>query len=213
MAKSTSKSKLSRRRSPRNAKQYPPRRCSLPGISGRHAQPDRCGPNAGGTRGEPRAGDVVLGYWPIDTEEQENNGWGDGVVEQLSKDLGKRYPGTFGFSTRNLWDMRRFYENWSRRAIMRQAVAELGTPLGTVRGKVQAKREKPLPTRLPGQIAFMRQAVAELPWGHHLVLLNKLDDVSDRIWYMRQAVELGWSRNILLNQILAQAHKRIVKEA
>lgn len=158
--------------------------------------------------------ELVMLYWDIGRsilEEQENNGWGDGVVEQLSKDLGKRYPGTFGFSTRNLWDMRRFYENWSRRAIMRQAVAELGTPLGTVRGKVQAKREKPLPTRLPGPIAFMRQAVAELPWGHHLVLLNKLDDVSDRIWYMRQAVELGWSRNILLNQILAQAHKRIVK--
>lgn len=158
--------------------------------------------------------ELVMLYWDIGRtilEEQENNGWGDGVVEQLSKDLGKRYPGTFGFSARNLWDMRRFYENWSRRAIMRQAVAELGTPLASVRGKVQAKREKPLPTRLPGQIAFMRQAVAELPWGHHLVLLNKLDDVSDRIWYMRQAVELGWSRNILLNQILGQAHKRIVQ--
>src|SRR5690606_29823410 len=84
--------------------------------------------------------ELVMLYWDIGRsilEEQENNGWGDGVVEQLSKDLGKRYPGTFGFSTRNLWDMRRFYENWSRRAIMRQAVAELGTPLGTVRGKVQ----------------------------------------------------------------------------
>lgn len=158
--------------------------------------------------------ELVMLYWDIGRtilEEQQTNGWGDGVVEQLSKDLGKRYPGTFGFSARNLWDMRRFYENWSRRAIMRQAVAELGTPLVSVRGKIQAKREKPLPTRLPGQIAFMRQAVAELPWGHHLVLLNKLDDVSDRIWYMRQAVELGWSRNILLNQILAQVHKRIVK--
>ncbi|MEO5584633.1 MAG: PDDEXK nuclease domain-containing protein [Flavobacteriales bacterium] len=158
--------------------------------------------------------ELVSLYWDIGRsilEEQQANGWGDGVVEQLSKDLGKRYPGTFGFSARNLWDMRRFYENWSRRAIMRQAVAELGTPLGIARGKDRPKPEKPLPTRLPAQIAFMRQAVAELPWGHHLLLLNKLDDVSDRIWYMRQTVQLGWSRNILLNQLLGQAHKRIVK--
>jgi len=158
--------------------------------------------------------ELVMLYWDIGRsilEEQQRNGWGDGVVEQLSKDLGKRYPGTFGFSTRNLWDMRRFYENWSRRAIMRQAVAELGTPLAMARGKDQPKVKKPLPTRLPAQIAFMRQAVAELPWGHHLLLLNKLDDMSDRIWYMRQTVELGWSRNILLNQLLGQAHKRISK--
>ncbi len=158
--------------------------------------------------------ELVSLYWDIGRsilEEQQANGWGDGVVEQLSKDLGKRYPGTFGFSARNLWDMRRFYENWSRRAIMRQAVAELGTPLGMARGKIREKQGKPLPTRLPAQIAFMRQAVAELPWGHHLLLLNKLDDVSDRIWYMRQTVQLGWSRNILLNQLLGQAHKRIVK--
>lgn len=158
--------------------------------------------------------ELVILYWDIGRsilEEQQANGWGDGIVEQLSTDLGKRYPGTFGFSARNLWDMRRFYESWSRRAIMRQAVAELGKPVGFARGKDRPKPGKPLPTRASAQIEFMRQAVAELPWGHHLVLLNKLDDVSDRIWYMRQAVQLGWSRNILLNQLLGEAHKRVAK--
>ena len=158
--------------------------------------------------------ELVMLYWDIGRsilEEQQANGWGDGVVEQLSKDLGKRYPGTFGFSARNLWDMRRFYETWSRPAILRQAVAELGKPLRVARGKDRQKRKNPLPTRTPAQIEFMRQAVAELPWGHHLVLLNKLEDVRDRVWYIRQAVQLGWSRNILLNQLLGQAHKRIAK--
>lgn len=52
------------------------------------------------------------------------------------------------------------------------------------------------------------QAVGQLPWGHIAVLLEKLDDRGARDWYAAAAVEHGWSRNVLLNQVMSRAHAR-----
>lgn len=52
------------------------------------------------------------------------------------------------------------------------------------------------------------QAVAQLPWGHIRELLDKLGDPALREWYARAAVEHGWSRNVLTNQIMSQLHVR-----
>ena len=51
-------------------------------------------------------------YWDIGgmiVEKQNDLGWGQSIVEQLSKDIQKAYPGIKGFSCRNLWNMRLFY--------------------------------------------------------------------------------------------------------
>ena len=45
--------------------------------------------------------------------------------------------------------------------------------------------------------AFVQQAVARLPWGHNLVLLDKLPGPQTRRWYAAKAIENNWSRNIL----------------
>ena len=58
----------------------------------------------------------------------------------------------------------------------------------------------------PGPIA--QQPVAQLPWGHVTVLLDKLDDRAERDWYAAAAAEHGWSRNVLLNQIMNRLHTR-----
>ncbi|HEX2810999.1 MAG TPA: PDDEXK nuclease domain-containing protein [Kineosporiaceae bacterium] len=50
-----------------------------------------------------------------------------------------------------------------------------------------------------------------MPWGHVTVLLDKLDKLGDqreRDWYAAAAVEYGWSRNVLLNQIMSQLQPR-----
>ncbi len=48
---------------------------------------------------------------------------------------------------------------------------------------------------------FVQQAVALLPWGHNLVLLDKLPGPQTRRWYAAKAIEHNWSRNILAMQI------------
>jgi len=122
--------------------------------------------------------DLIGLYWDIGrmiVERQEKQGWGKSVVERLSMDLRKQFPGGTGFSPRNLWDMKRFYEQY-------------------------AAHEK------------LRQAVAELPWGHNLLIMSKISDFNARTYYIETTCQLGWSRNVLLNQIKAGAYERSLVE-
>jgi predicted nuclease of restriction endonuclease-like (RecB) superfamily len=54
--------------------------------------------------------------------------------------------------------------------------------------------------------------VAEIPWGHHRLILDKLTNPAARLYYLRATARFGWSRNVLLNQIKAGAYERAVKE-
>jgi len=55
---------------------------------------------------------------------------------------------------------------------------------------------------------IVQQVAALLPWGHHMVLLDRLKDAVLREWYLRAAVEYGWSRNVMVLQIQSGLHKR-----
>ena len=59
----------------------------------------------------------------------------------------------------------------------------------------------------PG-IAIVQQLVAQLPWGHNVVLLERVKTPELREWYARATVQFGWSRSVLALQIEAKAHKR-----
>jgi len=47
------------------------------------------------------------------------------------------------------------------------------------------------------EVRILPQAAAEMPWMHNAVLIEKVKDLSARVWYMRQSIEHGWSRPIL----------------
>lgn len=58
--------------------------------------------------------ELISLYWHIGkniVSSQHKYGWGTSVVERLSKDLRKEFPGQSGFSERNLWLMRHFMRN------------------------------------------------------------------------------------------------------
>ena len=48
---------------------------------------------------------------------------------------------------------------------------------------------------------IVQQAVAQLPWGHNVILLDKVGTPEARRWYALKAIEHGWSRNVLVMQI------------
>jgi predicted nuclease of restriction endonuclease-like (RecB) superfamily len=48
---------------------------------------------------------------------------------------------------------------------------------------------------------FVQQAAAQLPWGHNLVLLDRLNSPEEWRWYAAKAIEHNWSRNVLVMQI------------
>jgi predicted nuclease of restriction endonuclease-like (RecB) superfamily len=55
---------------------------------------------------------------------------------------------------------------------------------------------------------IVQQVAALLPWGHHMVLLDRLKNPLLREWYLRAAVEYGWSRNVMVLQIKSGLHDR-----
>lgn len=71
---------------------------------------------------------LLYTYWLIGAHilhEQEKQGWGTKVVEQLAKDLSAHFVDMKGFSTRNLVYMRQFANEWPINLIAQQAVAQM----------------------------------------------------------------------------------------
>ncbi|MBW2164649.1 MAG: DUF1016 family protein [Deltaproteobacteria bacterium] len=56
---------------------------------------------------------------------------------------------------------------------------------------------------------IVQEVLAQITWYHNLALMEKLKKPELRIWYARQTVENGWSRNILVFQIETCLHERI----
>ena len=72
--------------------------------------------------------EMIALYWEIGmriTEQQTALGWGKSVVENLSQDIQKEFPGIQGFSARNMWDMARFYSEYQSNEILQPLVAEI----------------------------------------------------------------------------------------
>lgn len=131
--------------------------------------------------------ELIKLYWHIRksiVERQRKEGWGKSVVERLSKDIQKAFPGIKGFSSQNLWYMRAFYSAWT------EAISNLQQPVGDLDGN-----------KLP-------QAVGDLPWGHNLQLLSKLKDPNKRLWYAHMVSKHGWSRSVLVHQIESDLYGR-----
>jgi predicted nuclease of restriction endonuclease-like (RecB) superfamily len=56
--------------------------------------------------------------------------------------------------------------------------------------------------------SIVQQVAAQLPWGHHMVLLDRAKDAPTHLWYLHSALEYGWSRNILVHMIKGGIHER-----
>lgn len=60
----------------------------------------------------------------------------------------------------------------------------------------------------PASRENLPQAVAEIPWGHNIALIEKVKDPQQRLWYAAQTIEHGWSRAVLVHQIESDLYSR-----
>jgi predicted nuclease of restriction endonuclease-like (RecB) superfamily len=138
--------------------------------------------------------------------------WGAGVVEQISLDLKKEFPKDDGFSTSNLWYMKKwylFYTNETDLKILQRAVGELELlinqfskklqrPVGEIQNidnqyvtkPYQVGKEFPLPFAL-------------VPWGQHIEIITNCKTLDEALFYVRETIEKGLSRPALRNVIKA----------
>jgi predicted nuclease of restriction endonuclease-like (RecB) superfamily len=128
--------------------------------------------------------ELIALYWDIGKsifQRQRAEGWGASVIDRLAADIQAAFPGIDGFSPSNVSRMRAFYLAWTEDVWdSAQAVPKLGG----------ASSAQPVPD-VDGRT--LPKAVGEIPWGHNIVLLFKLKDPAQRLWYARMALEYGWS--------------------
>ena len=78
--------------------------------------------------------ELVLLYWQVDRDildRQQKAGWGTKVIEQLSADLRKEFPGMKGFSARNLKYMRAYAEACWRSSVWQYPHTRFGETTGS----------------------------------------------------------------------------------
>lgn len=134
--------------------------------------------------------EMILMCWDVGrliAERQKLAGWGASVIPRLSADLRNELPEVKGFSERNIGYMIKFAREYGNPSILQQPVAKLDA--------------KNLNEYLP-------QLVANIPWGHNILLMEKVKDLQTRFWYIQQVVENGWSRDALASMIKNRAHER-----
>ena len=115
--------------------------------------------------------ELIKLYFRIGKTISENSKYGKSFVEILSKSLKLEFPNLTGFSDRNLWRMKAFYEKYK-------------------------------------DFSILPPAVAELPWTHNYILLEKVKDDNERIWYAEECLKNAWSKAVLINQIELKLYKR-----
>ena len=140
--------------------------------------------------------ELIKLYWDVGemiVNRQRVEGWGKSIVDKPAADLQKNFRGIEGFSPRNIWRMRAFYLAWA---------CDRPQTTVTKRGRGRSAR------MAPQEREFLPQAVAEIPWGHNVMLLEKLKDSVQRTWYARQATANGWSRSMLDHWIESDLYSR-----
>lgn len=76
-----------------------------------------------------------------------------------------------------------------------------GFSLTNIKYMIQFAREYP-------DFTISQQAVGQIPWGHNVLLLQKLTSLEDRLWYANKTIENGWSRSVLLHWLDGGLHRR-----
>lgn len=80
------------------------------------------------------------------------------------------------WSPRNLWFMRQLVDEYSK---VKQPVSLLEN---------------------------MKRLVSEVPWGHNILILQKVKDIKARTFYLQTTIKNRYSRSVLLHQIEADAY-------
>lgn len=128
--------------------------------------------------------------------------WGSGVVEQLSFDLQETFPKEKGFSSRNLWNMKKWYITFSSTTAP-EKLHQLGAELQDVNFQQIIKLHQ-----LGGEIDPDFPLVLGLvPWRHQVNIITKCKSIDEAVFYLRECILGGWSRQTLDNSLKANLYK------
>ena len=139
--------------------------------------------------------------------------WGAGVVEQVSLDLKREFPDADGFSTSNLWYMKKwylFYADGDAEEKLQRTVGELQSSVNQAVIKLQQSvgEIQHFVSKTNNEIGMaFTQPFALVPWGHHVDIITKCKSIDEALFYVGKTIEQGLSRNSLANCIKANLYE------
>ena len=149
--------------------------------------------------------ELIRLYWQVGQlldRRQAEEGWGAAVIPRLARDLANELPEVKGFSERNLKRMLAFFRAYADEPAFLAAVPVEKVP--------QLVAQMADPAKVPQLVAPAQgnSQLLFLPWGHHVLLLEKVKPPAQRLWYVAQSLAQGWSRSVLQTQIASGACER-----
>ena len=109
--------------------------------------------------------------------------WGSGFMKNLSRDLKEINPNATCFSQTNLLYMKNFYLLYQQYFDFSPQIVEQNESAIT-----------------PQVVEQIKKDIFSVPWGHHRFIIDKyFDNPQKALFFVRQTIENGWSRNVLLN--------------
>jgi len=149
---------------------------------------------------------LYFGIGKYVSQNSRNGFWGTGAIVNISQQLQKELPGLRGFSCESIKKMRRFYEQWS--FIVNRSPMATDSPLSNNNEDIKIDS---LTTafRLPNAIDFNVQEFLSISFTHHIEILNKTEEYSERIFYIHQAFQNKWDKYKLREMLKADLfHKQ-----
>ncbi len=137
-------------------------------------------------------------YWDLGAmifKKQRESNWGNKLIENLSVDLKLMFPDMKGFSKRNLYYIKQFYEYFS----------DFDTELNTT----EIINNEIVP-QLDAQFQQFEipDILKKIPWGHIKVIISKIKNKKEALFYLNEIISNSWSRDVLGLQIKFDLYKR-----
>ena len=136
--------------------------------------------------------------------------WGSGVVSQLCLDFKATFPDVRGFSVRNLYYMKEWYEFYMTDDEHKQILHQLGAKLQ------EAENQNPIKLHQLGAEIISNDKISDIlenngmlpifgivPWKHHLVITSKCKSIEEAFYYIRRIIDEGLSKRELEDVIEA----------
>lgn len=136
-----------------------------------------------------------------------NGFWGKGAIDAISERLKKELPGLRGFSARNLRNMRTFYEEWAFLDNDGNDSMQAENILADTSAKISDESILQIwQTHLPNSEDFSLEDFLHISFSHHILILSKIKERDERLFYIRQSVSEQLSHSALKKSIAADEY-------
>lgn len=136
-----------------------------------------------------------------------NGFWGKGAIDAISEQLDKELPGLRGFTSRNLRYMRTFYEEWEMLDSIEQPgkIAEkMSGNLELTNSKTEMPAIRPIwNLQVPNYQDFPIDAFLHIGFTHHRVILGKIKNLEERLFYIRRCADEHFTVEALKRSLAA----------